>query len=88
MRRGLPTGCTTASRLALQGLATTEDGTYYLNGATSSTALAWPSHASLGSGWIPSEDEWYKAAYHKNNGVTGNYWDYPTGTNTVPSNAT
>ncbi len=23
--------------------------------------------------WIPSEDEWYKAAYHKNDGVTGNY---------------
>ena len=21
---------------------------------------------------IPTEDEWYKAAYHKNDGVTGN----------------
>ncbi|NLE37894.1 MAG: formylglycine-generating enzyme family protein [Pirellulaceae bacterium] len=36
--------------------------------------------------WIPSQDEWYKAAYHKNNGATGNYWDYPTGANAVPSN--
>jgi hypothetical protein len=27
---------------------------------------------------IPSEDEWYKAAYHKNDGVTGNYWSFPT----------
>ena len=35
---------------------------------------------------IPSEDEWYKAAYHKNDGVTGNYWDYLTSTNAVPSN--
>ncbi len=35
---------------------------------------------------IPSEDEWYKAAYHKNDGVTGNYWDYPTGSDTLPSN--
>jgi len=39
--------------------------------------------------FIPTEDEWYKAAYHKNNGVTGgaaNYWDYPTGSDSVPSN--
>ncbi len=36
--------------------------------------------------FLPSEDEWYKAAYHKNDGVTGNYWDYPTSSNGVPSN--
>jgi len=35
---------------------------------------------------IPTEDEWYKAAYHKNDGVTGNYWLYPTQSNDVPSN--
>lgn len=34
--------------------------------------------------FIPSEDEWYKAAYHKNDGLTGNYWDYPTSTDAVP----
>jgi formylglycine-generating enzyme len=34
--------------------------------------------------FIPSEDEWYKAAYHKNDGVTGNYWDFPTSTDTMP----
>ena len=34
---------------------------------------------------IPSEDEWYKAAYHKNDGVTGNYWDFPTGSDTAPT---
>jgi hypothetical protein len=27
---------------------------------------------------IPTENEWYKAAYHKNDGVTGNYWNFPT----------
>jgi hypothetical protein len=38
-----------------------------------------------GARWfLPSEDEWYKAAYHKNDGVTGNYWDYPTSTDAVP----
>jgi formylglycine-generating enzyme required for sulfatase activity len=34
--------------------------------------------------FIPSENEWYKAAYHKNDGVTANYWDYPTSTDDVP----
>jgi formylglycine-generating enzyme len=34
--------------------------------------------------FLPSEDEWYKAAYHKNDGVTANYWDYPTGSNSIP----
>jgi hypothetical protein len=34
--------------------------------------------------FLPSEDEWYKAAYHKNDGVTTNYWDYPTGSNSPP----
>ena len=29
--------------------------------------------------FLPNEDEWYKAAYHKNDGVTANYWDYATG---------
>jgi hypothetical protein len=34
--------------------------------------------------FLPSEDEWYKAAYHKNDGVTANYFDYATGSNTAP----
>lgn len=34
--------------------------------------------------WLPNEDEWYKAAYHKNNGATNNYWLYATSTNTPP----
>jgi formylglycine-generating enzyme required for sulfatase activity len=34
--------------------------------------------------FLPSEDEWYKAAYHKNDGVTANYWDYPTSSNGIP----
>ena len=34
--------------------------------------------------FLPGEDEWYKAGYHQDDGVTANYWDYPTGSNTVP----
>jgi hypothetical protein len=35
--------------------------------------------------FLPSEDEWYKAAYHQNDGVTPNYWDYATGSNAIPT---
>lgn len=35
--------------------------------------------------FLPSEDEWYKAAFHKNDGASANYWDYATGSNTVPT---
>lgn len=35
--------------------------------------------------FLPGEDEWYKSAYHKNDGVTANYWDYATGSNAIPS---
>ena len=34
--------------------------------------------------FLPSDDEWHKAAFHKNDGVTANYWDYATGSNTIP----
>lgn len=35
--------------------------------------------------FLPSEDEWYKAAYHQNTGVNADYWDYATGSNTAPT---
>ena len=34
--------------------------------------------------FLPNEDEWYKAAFHKNDGASANYWDYATGSNSVP----
>lgn len=40
-----------------------------------------------GATWfLPNGDEWHKAGYHKNDGVTGNYWDYPTSSDTSPDN--
>ena len=33
--------------------------------------------------FLPSEDEWYKAAYYNPGGV--NYFDYPTGSDTAPT---
>ncbi len=35
--------------------------------------------------FIPSEDEWYKAAYY--DPTTSSYFQYPTSSNTAPSNA-
>ena len=65
-----------------QSLSTTEDGAYYLNGATTDAGLLAVSREADWKWAITREDEWYKAAYHKNDGVTGNYFDYPTGVDT------
>lgn len=78
LHNGQPTGA--------QDLTTTEDGSYYLNGATSDAELMAVVRKSDATWVIPSEDEWYKAAYHYNDGVTGNYYAYPTSTNSTPSN--
>jgi formylglycine-generating enzyme required for sulfatase activity len=81
LTHGQPTGA--------QGLTTTENGSYYLNGATSNADLLTVTRKTPAQGGrycIPTEDEWYKAAYHKNDGMTGNYFDYPTGSDSIPSN--
>lgn len=43
-----------------------------------------------GHNWValPSHDEWYKAAFHKNDGTTGNYYLYPTSSDDTPVVAT
>lgn len=65
--------------------ATIEDGAYTLNGYNGPDG-SWIVRNAAALMSLTSEDEWYKAAYHKNDGLTGNYWDYPTGTNVLPSN--
>jgi formylglycine-generating enzyme len=71
----------------VEDFTTTEDGSYYLNGATTSQVLSSVTRKPNATWVIPSENEWYKAAYHKNDGITGHYWDCATGTNYPPSNA-
>ena len=66
---------------------TTETGTYTITGGgVNSGTVAIPDHSTLGAGaiFLPSEDEWYKAAYY--NGSTGTYFDYAIGTDTAPNN--
>ena len=66
--------------IGAQGPGTTEDGAY-LNVGNQTTFARQPGAKFF----IPTEDEWYKAAYHdKNAGLAATYFDYPTGTNAGP----
>jgi len=64
-----------------QGGGDTESGAYVNIGDQSTFA-----RQEGGKFFIPTEDEWYKAAYHKNDGPTGNYFGYPTASDVLPSN--
>ena len=85
---------------AAEGLSTTESGSYYLNGMLMGTgtanAQAWANLQSTtdpgavkGPFYIPTGNQLYKAAYYAG-GNTGNlnagYYQYPTKSNTQPSN--
>jgi formylglycine-generating enzyme required for sulfatase activity len=80
LHNGQPTGPQNAS--------TTEDGAYTLNGYIGSEGGTIAKNAGARY-WIPSEDEWHKAAYYDPNklgpGVPG-YWLYPTMSDTPPIN--
>jgi sulfatase modifying factor 1 len=67
-----------------QGSGDTENGAYTLvGGQTSGTAPAKNPGAQF---YIPTEDQWYKAAYYKGSGTNAGYWDYATQTDTAPGN--
>lgn len=70
--------------IGVQGPLTTEDGAYYLNGATSNADLIKISRQADWKWAVTSEDEWYKAAYYKGGSTDAGYWDYPTGSNLSP----
>ena len=81
---GQPTGA--------QGNATTENGAYTLNGATSGVGFTKnainPNTSSTTTWWIPSENEWYKAAYYDPGagGPSDDYWLYATRSDSAPGN--
>jgi formylglycine-generating enzyme len=67
--------------------ADTESGAYTLLGGTPTLSNFLTVSRTPNAKWfLPSEDEWYKAAYHKNDGATANYWDYATATDVLPDN--
>ena len=80
LANGQPAGVT-------QGAGTTETGSYTLNGAIDDSNLMAVTRNSGARYVIPTEDEWYKAAYYDPNKPGGaGYWLYPTRSDTAPSN--
>ena len=68
-----------------QGSGGTETGAYTLNGAMSGIHTK----NAGATTWIPSENEWYKAAYYdpnKGGAGVGGYWPYSTLSNTLAGN--
>lgn len=64
-----------------QGAGDTETGVYNITDGTTETRAAGAQY------FIPSEDEWYKGAYHQpasQGGDSDDYWLYPESGNTVP----
>jgi formylglycine-generating enzyme required for sulfatase activity len=69
-----------------QNNLTTEDGAYTLNGAIFGVSVTKNVGATV---WIPSEDEWYKAAYfdpNKGGAGVGGYWLHANQSNTMTTN--
>jgi formylglycine-generating enzyme required for sulfatase activity len=68
-----------------QGNSSTETGAYTLNGATTGDAVAANPGASFS---VPTENQWYKAAYYDPtlNSGSGGYYAYATQSNTAPGN--
>jgi sulfatase modifying factor 1 len=63
------------------GTSSTETGAYTLSGSTSGNAPARNPGATF---YVPTEDQWYKAAYYKGGSTNAGYWDYATQSNTAP----
>jgi formylglycine-generating enzyme len=84
MANGQPTGA--------QGITTTENGAYTLNGAMSGVSFTKnainPNTGTTTTWWIPSENEWYKAAHYDPGagGPSDDYWLYPTRSDSAPGN--
>ena len=77
LQNGEPTGS--------EGTATTETGTYALDGGTSNAALIAVTRSTTASWVLPTVNEWYKAAYYSGVGTNASYWQYPTQSNAEPS---
>jgi len=70
---------------SVAGSAAINSGAYTLNNATSGDAPAVNPGAKF---YIPTEDQWYKAAYYKGGGTNSGYWLYPTQSDTAPTPVT
>ncbi len=69
-----------------QGSGGTESGAYTLNGGTATPSNGLSVIRDTNAiDWLPSENEWYKAAYHDaSSGLEATYFIYATGGNAEP----
>ena len=65
--------------------ASMETGAYNLNNATSGNAVAMTAGARF---FIPSENQWYKAAYYRGGSTNAGYWSYGTQSSSLPGAVT
>ena len=73
-----------------QGSGSTESGVYIFTGPQSINCIT-RDLSNPNQVFIPTENEWYKAAYHQpasQGGDTDDYWQYATQSNSVPTVAT
>jgi len=66
-------------------LSSTETGAYTLNGFLGAYGAPAPGRNSGASFYIPTEDQWYKAAYYTGGGTNAGYWNYATQSDTAPT---
>ena len=64
------------------GTSDTETGAYTLNGNVNGQPVAVNSGATF---FIPTVDQWYKAAFYKGGGTDAGYWNYATQSDTAPT---
>lgn len=67
------------------GSAAINGGAYSLNGQTSGNV---PLKNAGAQYWIPTQDEWYKAAYYKGGGTNAGYWNCATQSDEAPATIT
>ncbi|MCC7476468.1 MAG: SUMF1/EgtB/PvdO family nonheme iron enzyme [Pirellulales bacterium] len=68
-----------------QGSGSTETGAYTILGGTPIPTNADSISRNAAATWfLPSENQWYKAAYY--NAASSSYYDYPTSSDTAPNN--
>ncbi len=71
-------GSTEAGTYTMSGPSSTSfapDATYRLNNYNSPATAHWV---------VPTDNEWYKAAYYKGGGTSAGYWSYATQSNSLP----
>jgi formylglycine-generating enzyme required for sulfatase activity len=64
----------------------TETGAYTLAGANDNNSLVSVGRNDGASYFLPTLDEWYKAAYYNVNKTASGYWAYPTQNDSCPCN--